>query len=626
MSDKHMELDSDTIELLLTSDKIATRYLLNYVPTIIAFGTLAVMKNSPLNKYLLKYLKPTQINSKVHELIKNHLEEFVDKNENTYVLALSRPGNEYVRILIDETLVKIIQSASLTANAYYNTNSLNNKFMLAGFIEIIPDIYEEFLESCFEKQEHLATKKDTSRRKNSEQLAIPNKLASFLTVMNNKYSKDEKYCKILGRENEKDQLIRILAKATKKNAILVGEPGVGKTAIVEKLTWDIVKGNCHDKFKNKKIVELDVTSILAGTKYRGSAEERFQELIKFLENNSDCILFIDEIHTILGAGACREGELDLANALKPILARGDTQVIGATTYKEYEKYFSKDGALKRRFEKIVVEEPKTTELYDMIKNQILWLEEYHHTTISKEVVEFAIFNASCFKYETRNPDRTLDVIDKAMAVAELKNKTIVDKSDVLECFAIKRKKFEELSEDIKKEVAYHEVGHYIIQKYSPRLQNFKVLAISIMPTDNYWGVTVSEQEVATLQYTNREAYIQRIANALGGRRAEMIYTNNLNSGAADDLTHANQIAKDMVTKYGLGEGAIENRVYPYEDKNSMYTEKIITRIDYEIGKIINEATQYADSVLVAHKEEIEKLVAELVRKGMLSKIEIDSIV
>ena len=345
-----------------------------------------------------------------------------------------------------------------------------------------------------------------------------------------------------------------------------------------------------------------------------------------MQNNSDCILFIDEIHTILGAGACREGELDLANALKPILARGDTQVIGATTYKEYEKYFSKDGALKRRFEKIVVEEPKTTELYDMIKNQILRLEEYHHTTISKEVVEFAIFNASCFKYETRNPDRTLDVIDKAMAVAELKNKTIVDKSDVLECFAIKRKKFEELSEDIKKEVAYHEVGHYIIQKYSPRLQNFKVLAISIMPTDNYWGVTVSEQEVATLQYTNREAYIQRIANALGGRRAEMIYTNNLNSGAADDLTHANQIAKDMVTKYGLGEGAIENRVYPYEDKNSMYTEKIITRIDYEIGKIINEATQYADSVLVAHKEEIEKLVAELVRKGMLSKIEIDSIV
>ncbi len=626
MSDKRMELDSDTIELLLTSDKIATRYLLNYVPTIIAFGTLAVMKNSPLNKYLLKYLKPTQINSKVHELIKNHLEEFVDKNENTYVLALSSPGNEYVRILIDETLLRIIQSAYLTANAYYNTNSLNNKFMLAGFIEIIPDIYEEFLESCFEKQEHLATKKDTSRRKNSEQLAIPNKLASFLTVMNNKYSKDEKYCKILGRENEKDQLIRILAKATKKNAILVGEPGVGKTAIVEKLTWDIVKGNCHDKFKNKKIVELDVTSILAGTKYRGSAEERFQELIKFLQNNSDCILFIDEIHTILGAGACREGELDLANALKPILARGDTQVIGATTYKEYEKYFSKDGALKRRFEKIVVEEPKTTELYDMIKNQILRLEEYHHTTISKEVVEFAIFNASCFKYETRNPDRTLDVIDKAMAVAELKNKTIVDKSDVLECFAIKRKKFEELSEDIKKEVAYHEVGHYIIQKYSPRLQNFKVLAISIMPTDNYWGVTVSEQEVATLQYTNREAYIQRIANALGGRRAEMIYTNNLNSGAADDLTHANQIAKDMVTKYGLGEGAIENRVYPYEDKNSMYTEKIITRIDYEIGKIINEATQYADSVLVAHKEEIEKLVAELVRKGMLSKIEIDSIV
>ena len=130
----------------------------------------------------------------------------------------------------------------------------------------------------------------------------------------------------------------------------------------KKFTWSIVTGNCHQMFKDAKILALDVTSIVGVLNIGGSAEARFQDLIAFLEANPGCILFIDEIHTILGAGACKDGEIDLANSLKPILARGDTQVIGATTFDEYEKYFSKDAALKRRFEKIVVNEPHIDEL------------------------------------------------------------------------------------------------------------------------------------------------------------------------------------------------------------------------------------------------------------------------
>ena len=155
-----------------------------------------------------------------------------------------------------------------------------------------------------------------------------------------------------------------------------------------------------------------------------------------MEQNPDCILFIDEIHTILGAGACRDGDLDLANALKPILARGETRVIGATTSEEYEKYFSKDGALKRRFEKIIVKEPHSDEVYDMIKNQISRLEEFHNTVMPKELIDFTILNASCFNYETKNPDRTLDLIDKSMATAELANRHFVSREDILSNFAI----------------------------------------------------------------------------------------------------------------------------------------------------------------------------------------------
>ena len=146
---------------------------------------------------------------------------------------------------------------------------------------------------------------------------------------------------------------------------------------------DDCTGNCPKKFKDCKIISLDVNGIVAGTKYRGMAEERIQQLINFLERNPNVILFVDEIHLLLGAGACVEGEVDLANALKPILARGDTRVIGATTVTEYKKYFSKDGALKRRFEEIYVKEPKTTEVYEMIKNQIKLLESAHGTKISK---------------------------------------------------------------------------------------------------------------------------------------------------------------------------------------------------------------------------------------------------
>ena len=378
-------------------------------------------------------------------------------------------------------------------------------------------------------------------------------------------------------------------------------------------------------FKNAKILALDVTSIVAGTKYRGSAEARFQNLVAFLEANPGCILFIDEIHTILGAGACKDGEIDLANSLKPILARGDTQVIGATTFDEYEKYFSKDAALKRRFEKIVVNEPHIDELYDMIQNQIFRLENYHNTTISKELVDFAVLNASCFNFETKNPDRTLDLIDRSMAGAELNGKSFVEKEDILENFAIRRKQFEMMSEAKKKATAYHEAGHYIVQKFSPEIEQYKTLAVSIMPAEDYLGINVFEVDENATPSTDRDAYIQLIARALGGRIAEKMFTSKLSSGASSDLAKATRIAKDMITRYGLDECFTENRVYLRESKNPMYTESLIEKINTEIDKIIDEAKIYATELLKEHKTELLILVDALMEKGILSKADLDTI-
>ncbi len=630
MSNRRLKISGEISTLLRGSSKICEFVGLNFASEVVVLGQLAMMKDSTFHRYLLnKGIKYEEIIAKSNEFFGKYLKTAAKNCKSCVKVNILYVNGEGPKdVLVSMETYKILELAGEIAFNYYNTDMITNEHILAAFSEYQSDLFFAFVSMLLgtdvfspkgfydAKEFYLPTDQDFS---------IPSSLASFLTVMNDKYSPTEERCDILGRDEETNQLIKILAKATKRNAILVGYPGVGKTAIVEKFTWSIVTGNCHQMFKNAKILALDVTSIVAGTKYRGSAEARFQNLVAFLEANPGCILFIDEIHTILGAGACKDGEIDLANSLKPILARGDTQVIGATTFDEYEKYFSKDAALKRRFEKIVVNEPHIDELYDMIQNQIFRLENYHNTTISKELVDFAVLNASCFNFETKNPDRTLDLIDRSMAGAELKGKSFVEKEDILENFAIRRKQFEMMSEAKKKATAYHEAGHYIVQKFSPEIEQYKTLAVSIMPAEDYLGINVFEVDENATPSTDRDAYIQLIARALGGRIAEKMFTSKLSSGASSDLMKATRIAKDMITRYGLDEGFTENRVYLRESQNPMYTESLIEKINTEIDKIIDEAKIYATELLKDHKTELLILVDALMEKGILSKADLDTI-
>lgn len=628
MNNLNTQINYDTLMLLQISNEICERQGIDYISELAVLGTLAIMEDSPFHRYLLKEgLTDDKIAENVKELLEKYPEVLYNEKTELKILRLSYPSKSISEqeFFVSETLLKIIIKAGQIGKNSYNSNLVTNEFMQAAFSEVMPDIYVDFIRLCLGEKALMPVNSSPRLLSHSTFFSIPNNLAGFLTVMNDKYSPDEKDCPILGREEETEVLIKILAKVTKRNAILVGPPGVGKTALVEKFTWQIVTGKCHEKFKDSKIIALDVNSLVAGTKYRGAAEERFKGLINFLEDNPNCILFIDEIHTILGAGACRDGDLDLANALKPILARGNTQVIGATTSEEYDKYFSKDGALKRRFEKINVREPHTDELYDMIKNQIAHLEEIHHTSISRELVDFAILNASCFNYETKNPDRTLDLLDRSMAGAELRGKIAVDKSDILENFTIRKKQFDIMPDNRKRATAFHEAGHYIVQRFSSELQHYNTLAISIIPAEDYLGVNVYEEDEYATPSTDREFYIQLIGRLLGGRRAEKMYTGKLSSGASSDLTKATRIAKDMVTRYGLDEDFTEDRVYLRESKNPMYTDNIIEKINVEIDKILKEAQEYANELLSEHKNELEVLVEELMAKGILSKVELDAI-
>ena len=224
---------------------------------------------------------------------------------------------------------------------------------------------------------------------------------------------------VIGREKEINRLLEILCRRTKNNPILIGEAGVGKTAIVEELANRIVNNNVPDNLKNKKIISLDMASSVAGTKYRGEFEERMKKVLNELEDNDEIILFIDEIHTIMGAGGA-EGAIDASNIFKPSLARGKMRCIGATTTDEYKKYIESDGALDRRFQKIEVKEPNKKEVKEILFKLKPIYETHHEVFISEKMIDKIIDMSNRYIHDRFEPDKSIDVLDEVCSKVSLK--------------------------------------------------------------------------------------------------------------------------------------------------------------------------------------------------------------
>ena len=246
-----------------------------------------------------------------------------------------------------------------------------------------------------------------------------------LTPTLDKYSRDltlqaseRKLDPVLGRTHEMDRIIQILSRRTKNNPCLIGEPGVGKTAIVEGLATRIVNREVPEIMQNKRVVVLDLSSMVAGSKYRGEFEERIKNVVNEVSGNRDILLFIDEIHTIIGAGGS-EGSLDASNILKPSLSRGEIQLIGATTIEEYRKYIEKDAALERRFQPVMVEEPSAEETISILKGLRPYYEQHHGVVIVDEAIEAAVAMSVRYIGDRFLPDKAIDVIDEAASKAQL---------------------------------------------------------------------------------------------------------------------------------------------------------------------------------------------------------------
>ena len=224
---------------------------------------------------------------------------------------------------------------------------------------------------------------------------------------------------VIGREEQEERMVTILSRRTKNNPVLIGEPGVGKTAIVEGLAQRIAREDVPDHLLDKRVVQLDLASMIAGTKYRGEFEERLKKVVEELREQKNVIVFIDELHLLVGAGAA-EGALDAANMLKPALARGELHMIGATTLDEYRKHIEKDSALERRFQTIIVPEPNLRDTIAIVKGLKAYYEKHHAVTMSDEVIEDAVYMADRYVSERFMPDKAIDVIDEAAALVRVK--------------------------------------------------------------------------------------------------------------------------------------------------------------------------------------------------------------
>ena len=395
---------------------------------------------------ILKYDK--EINKKLKEY---GLTYDVFKREIINIIGIGSKKSDF--FLYTPLLKKVLENAILDSKDN-NNGIVTTKHLLSAILEVgegiairiliglnidIDEIYDEFAIKL-------------SRNKKESNL-----LVETLGVNLNEKALNNELDPVIGRDKEIEELLEILCRRCKNNPLLVGPAGVGKTAIVEELSRLITNGNVPKSLKEKRIISLDMASTVAGTKYRGEFEDRMKKIIDEIENDNNIILFIDEIHTLVGAGGA-EGAIDASNILKPALARGKIHCIGATTTEEYKKYIEKDTALDRRFQKITIEEPEIIETRNILLKLKPIYENYHNVKIEDKYIDEIIKLSEKYIYNRNRPDKQIDILDEVCSKVSIKkDKNTINKEIELE-------KTKELKERYLKEKKHKEAYNYRIKE------------------------------------------------------------------------------------------------------------------------------------------------------------------
>ena len=375
----------------------------------------------------------------------------------------------------EHILIAMIKNGKCTAARLLNTMNVN-----------IQKLYVDLLSAMGDDAP--AGKEELAGKAKREKGDTPNldHFSRDLTQM----AREGRLDPVIGRETEMRRVVQILSRRTKNNPCLIGEPGVGKTAVVEGLAQLIVSGDVPETIAGKRVVSLDLSGMVAGSKYRGEFEERIKKVLSEIREDGNILLFIDEIHTIIGAGGA-EGAIDASNILKPSLARGELQLIGATTVEEYRKYIEKDAALERRFQPVMVEEPTEEESFAILRGLRGHYEEHHKVEITDEALRAAVRLAARYINDRFLPDKAIDLIDEAASKIRL---TVYTEPEEIKNLEEEVKKLEDEKENAIREEAYEKAGE-IKKEQSSKLEQSEKLREKWQEEKSQRKLVVGENEI-----------------------------------------------------------------------------------------------------------------------------------
>lgn len=566
----NINLGQSVIRALETANGLSEDFELRFIPSKILFLSLFLSSSAIFKKLSKKdNLTEKYISSKILELIEESLPQ-------EYRTAISISIYDFLPLECD--ILKVFENASEIAQKTCGNFTVEVENLFDAYVRLHPEFFLQFISKLKPEPDYLE---------------IPDDFASFLTIL-----KTNKFCSIGGMDHELLDIMHTLLKHSKHNVLLIGDSDICKTSIVKKLAWQISTRNCPEDLKNAVVLSLDIYSLIKSLyKY----EEIFIKLIDFLESLQFCILFINL--TLITS--------DVANFLDQIILKDNIRVICSATAENPIIQSS-------QFEKVYVIEPKSSEVYSIIIAQIQDLKQYHGVNISKKNIDYAIFLASCFDFKTPKPNKTLDLIDKSMVCAKCNNHKFVTKKDIINSYSIYFKHFKELSMKEKKSAAYHEAGHFIVGKFSESL-TFNCLAVSIVPLGDCSGVTVFDDSDIRSN-SDLDFFKEQIACILAGRIAESHYTNELSAEASADLKDASDLAFEVVTQYAL-DPKYPYRIYVIDGYNQQSIENAYKQVD----ELLKMSYEYAENMLKKHLEDLNLIVSELVKHGILSGPELEKI-
>lgn len=449
---------------------------------------------------------------------------------------------------------------------------------------------------------------------------VPTSLNKYLVDVSQKYAKQQMK-PLIGRNNEIEKIWFYLSQKTRNNVFLVGKTDVGKTALAAEIARQIATNQCPKEFFNKRVLMFNPEKILKIEK-DFLIEKMVKKIFNFLViNRKEIVLYVDK-------ALFMKTDYWLVKMLYALIIQYKIPFITTCSTEEFDTYFLSDGMIAKYLNEVYVEEPELEELQPMIKNHISLFEKKYKIKIDENMIKFGIYTSCLSESISCNPGNVISIFEKAFLETRRKGKKNVDKQSILSCYNTYLKLYNNISEDEKKMIAYHETGHYIVSQKCSNVKDEKIAFVSILPMMNFLGVNWPYKiKGKTLNYS-REYYIDQIAMYLGGRVGERLLTHKDTAGACSDLDAANTIAQNMIMYYGLSKDKnSKNRSYinGYGVREYLISNEKKDLFDKEIQDIISEGLERAETIIKENKELLEIVAERLLKEEILTGEQLEKI-